>query len=83
MAAEITDRVHRIADARGLPESEVLEKSLERGLEELWEDVVLSRYFDGNLDRDEVASLTRALQRKTSLFVTDTVGGARHRDAGR
>jgi hypothetical protein len=35
MAAEISDRVREIAEARGLPESEVFERALERGLEDL------------------------------------------------
>lgn len=57
MAAEISDRVREIAEARGLPESEVFEEALERGIEELWEDVVLSRYFDGDLTREETIDL--------------------------
>lgn len=52
MAADISDRVREIAAARGVPESEVLEAAIERGIEDLWEDVVLSRYFDGEIDRD-------------------------------
>jgi hypothetical protein len=53
MAAEISDRVREIAEARGVPESEVFERALERGLEDLWKDIVLSEYFDGVLDREE------------------------------
>lgn len=53
MAAEISDRVREIAEARGLPESEVFERALERGLEDLWEDLVLSQYLDGELEREE------------------------------
>jgi predicted DNA-binding protein len=53
MAAEITDRVREIAEARGLPESEVPERALERGLENLWEDLMLAQYLDGELDRGE------------------------------
>jgi predicted DNA-binding protein len=53
MAAEITDRVREIAEARGLPESAVFERVLERGLEDLWEDLVLAQYLDGELDREE------------------------------
>ena len=53
MAAEISDRVREIAEARGLPESEVFERALERGLEDLWEDLVLTQYLDGELDREE------------------------------
>mgnify|MGYP006882776545 FL=1 len=53
MAAEISDRVRSIAEARGLPESEVFERALERGLEDLWTDLVLAQYLDGELDREE------------------------------
>ena len=53
MAAEISDRVREIAEARGLPESEVFERALERGLEDLWKDLVLAQYLDGELDREE------------------------------
>ncbi|MFC7155245.1 hypothetical protein ACFQPA_07220 [Halomarina halobia] len=53
MGAELSDRVREIASARGVPESEVFERALERGLEDLWVDVVLSAYFDGDLGREE------------------------------
>ena len=53
MAAEISDRVREIAEGRDLRESEVFERALERGLEGLWENLVLARYFDGELDRKE------------------------------
>lgn len=57
MAAEISDRVREIAEARGLPEAEVFEQALERGLEDLWEDLVLARYLDEELDREEAIEL--------------------------
>jgi predicted transcriptional regulator len=53
MAADLSDRVREIAEARDLPESEVFEQALERGLEDLWEDLVLGQYLDGDLDRAE------------------------------
>jgi len=53
MAAQISDRVRAIAEARGLPESEVFERALERGIEDLWEDLVLAQYLDGELEREE------------------------------
>ncbi|MUW15696.1 hypothetical protein GJ633_14475 [Halorubrum sp. CBA1125] len=53
MAAEISDRVREIAEATDLPESEVFERALERGLETLWEDLVLKRYLGGKIDREE------------------------------
>lgn len=53
MAAGMSDRVRELAAARGLSESEVFERALERGLEALWEDLVLAQYLDGELDREE------------------------------
>jgi hypothetical protein len=54
MAAEFSDRIRGIAQARGLPESEVFERALERGLEDLWGDLVLAQYLDGELDREDI-----------------------------
>lgn len=53
MATDLSKRVREIARARDLPESEVFEQAIERGIEDLWRDVVLSLYFDGELDRGE------------------------------
>lgn len=52
MGGELSDRVGRIADSRGVAKSAVFEEALERGIEKLWEDVVLSEYFEGELDRE-------------------------------
>lgn len=57
MAAELSERVREIAEARDLPESAVLERALEEGIETLWEDVVLARYLDGEMDREEAVDL--------------------------
>lgn len=53
MAAELTDRIRELAEAKGVSESRVLELAVERGLQELWEETVLSRYVAGELDRSE------------------------------
>ena len=52
MSTELSDRVRAIAGARGIPESEVFEQALERGLESLWEDLVLTQYIEGEIDRE-------------------------------
>ena len=52
MATELSDRVREIAGARGVPESEVFEQALERGLEALWEDLVVTEYIEGSIDRE-------------------------------
>ena len=53
MATDISDRVREIARARDLPESEVFEQALERGIEDLWRDVILTMYFEGEIEREE------------------------------
>lgn len=61
MAAELSERVREIAQARGLSESAVFEQALERGLESIWEDVVLEAYFAGDLSKaDTIDRLGRA-----------------------
>lgn len=47
-------RVREIAWACGLLRSEVFERTLERGLEDLWKALVLAKYVDGKLDREKV-----------------------------
>jgi len=53
MAVEISERIQEIARERGLSESEVLEQALERGVEDLYRDLVLCRYLQGDLSREE------------------------------
>ncbi len=57
MATDLTERVQEIAEARGIPESEILEQALERGVEDLWVDLVLSRYIDDDIDRETAINL--------------------------
>lgn len=57
MAADLTERVQEISDARGIPESEILEQALERGVEDLWIELVLSRYLNDKIDREETIEL--------------------------
>jgi hypothetical protein len=53
MAANITERVREIAEARGVPESEVFERALERGVEDLWTELTISRYLNDEISRSE------------------------------
>lgn len=57
MATDLTERVQEIAEARGLPESEILELALERGVEDLWADLILSRYVNDEIDRETAIDL--------------------------
>lgn len=57
MAADLTERVQEISEARGIPESEIFEQALERGVEDLWTELVLSRYLSDEIDREEAIEL--------------------------
>ncbi|MFC6731817.1 MULTISPECIES: ribbon-helix-helix protein, CopG family [unclassified Haladaptatus] len=57
MVTDLTERVQEIAKARGIPESEILEQALERGVEDLWIDLVLSRYLSEEIDRETAIEL--------------------------
>nr|WP_256487755.1 MULTISPECIES: hypothetical protein [unclassified Haladaptatus] len=45
------------SNPRGVPESEVFEQALELGIADLWENVVLGKYIDGELSREEAIEL--------------------------
>lgn len=57
MAAELSDRVREIAEERDVPESEVFEQALERGLTDLWEEIILGKYLDEQLSREEAIDI--------------------------
>jgi hypothetical protein len=73
MRMEFSERVAEIARERGLSESEVVERALERGLDDLWTDLVVSMYFDGDIDREEAvervgrATVERAERERTAV----------------
>lgn len=54
MATEgVSDRVRELAQYRGLGESEVIQQAVEKGVETLYRDMIISKYLDGDLTRDE------------------------------
>jgi predicted transcriptional regulator len=80
MATDISDRVREIAETRDLPESAVFEQALERGVESLWEDLVLSRYVDGEIDRGSAVevvgeSTVRRAERELDAVRSDVEWG--------
>lgn len=80
MGADISDRVREIAAAQDVPESTVFEQALERGIEELWEEVVLARYLRGELDREEAIervgrSAVERAERERDLVAEDVDWG--------
>lgn len=82
MAVELTDRIREIADAKGVSESAVLEQAVERGIQELWEETVLSQYVTGDLDRAEAVdrvgeSAVRQADREVEAVEQDVEWGTK------
>lgn len=53
MATDVSDRVQEIARYRDTEESRVIQQAVETGVENLWKDVIISRYLEGDLTREE------------------------------
>ncbi|WP_435194603.1 hypothetical protein [Natronomonas sp. EA1] len=80
MAVELSERVREIARARDVPESQVFEQALERGLEALWNDVILSQFLRGELSREEAIEavghdLVRRAEREAEAVEEDVSWG--------
>jgi adenylosuccinate lyase len=63
------------------PESAVFEEVLERGVDALWEEVVLSRYVRDELDREEAVELVgesavRRAEREVEVVEEDVRWGS-------
>lgn len=57
MAADLTERVRELAEARGMPASELLEQAIERGVEDRSRNLVRSRYVSDDIDRETAVDL--------------------------
>ena len=53
MATDVSERVREIARYRGAEESAVIQEAVETGVETLWRNVVVSKYLDGEVTREE------------------------------
>jgi predicted transcriptional regulator len=53
MTTDVSDRVQEIARYRDSEESYIIQQAVETGVEDLWRDVVISKYIAGDLTREE------------------------------
>lgn len=73
MATDVSDRVREIARYRETDESAVIQEAVETGVETLWRDVVVSKYLNGDISREEacdelgVEVVDRVDQAKTAV----------------
>ena len=49
----VSDRVRELAQHLGIDESEVIQQAVETGVDTLYRDMIISRYLDGALTREE------------------------------
>ena len=53
MGTDVSDRVREIARYRETEESSIIQRAVEAGIDTLWRDVVISKYVDGEISREE------------------------------
>ena len=56
VAEHLSDRVRTLARHRGIEESAVLRQAVERGIETLYREMLISRYLEGELTREEAVT---------------------------
>lgn len=57
MELTLTEKIKELARYRGVSESEILEQAIERGVEDLWTKSVLSKYIEGEIERERAVEL--------------------------
>ena len=57
MELTLTEKIEELARYRGVSESEILEQAIERGVEDLWTKSVLSKYIEGEIERERTVEL--------------------------
>lgn len=53
MTTEVSERVQEIARYRDSEESHIIQQAVETGVEDLWQDVIISKYISDDLPREE------------------------------
>jgi predicted transcriptional regulator len=57
MEPTLTEKIEELARDRGVSESEILEQAIERGVDEMWAESVLSKYVEGEIERERAVEL--------------------------
>lgn len=55
MGTDVSDRVREIARYRETEEAAIIQRALEAGIETLWRDVVIAKYLDEEISREEAS----------------------------
>jgi hypothetical protein len=57
MEPTLTEKIEELARDQGVSESETLEQAIERGVDEMWTESVLSKYVEGEMERERAVEL--------------------------
>ena len=57
MEPTLTEKIEELACDRGVSESEILRQAIERGVDELWTESILSKYVEGEMERERAVEL--------------------------
>lgn len=81
MELALTEKIEELTCERGVSESEILEQAIERGVNELWTESVLSKYVEGEIERERAVELVgldrvRQAEREKESIEEDVEWGA-------
>ena len=78
---KLTEKIKELARYRGVSESEIIEQAIESGVDDLWTGSVLSKYFEGEIERERAVELVgidkvRQAEREKESIEEDVEWGA-------
>lgn len=78
---KLTEKIKELARYRGVSESEILEQAIEQGVDDLWTGSVLSKYVEGEIQRERAVELVgldrvRQADREVEAVEEDAEWGA-------
>lgn len=81
MEPTLTEKIKELARDRDVSESEILERAIERGVDEMWTESVLSKYVEGEMERERAVELVgldrvRQAEREKESIEEDVEWGA-------
>ncbi|GAA0645186.1 MULTISPECIES: hypothetical protein [Salarchaeum] len=80
MSTDVSERVREIARYNEENESAVIQQAVEKGVDDLWRDVVISKYLTGEISREEAvdelgADIVRDVDTAASAIEDDVSWG--------
>lgn len=57
MSMDLAKKIDSLSHEKNLSESQIIEEALEYGLNEMWKKTILSKYLEGEIDKEEAVKL--------------------------